>query len=71
MLLDAVPVAGMKRRRAALLGEPPSPLSPPSGCHFHPRCPLATEQCRMQAPALRMIENRHLAACHFARGAAP
>jgi len=66
MLLDAVPVAGTKRKRAALRGEPPSPLSPPSGCHFHPRCPLANEHCRTQAPTLRMIGDGHLAACHLA-----
>ena len=69
MLLDAVPVAGATRRRAALLGEPPSPLSPPSGCHFHPRCPLAIDVCKTQAPALRPVGNGHAAACHLAEGA--
>ncbi len=66
MLLDAVPVTGAKRRKSMLRGEPPSPLSPPSGCHFHPRCPLAIARCRVEQPALRQIGTGHLAACHLA-----
>jgi oligopeptide/dipeptide ABC transporter ATP-binding protein len=66
MLLDAVPVAGAKRKRTVLRGEPPSPFSPPRGCHFHPRCPLAIDRCKTEAPALRPVGNRHLAACHLA-----
>ena len=46
-------------------GEPPSPLSPPTGCALHPRCPLAEDRCRLEAPALRPIGER-LAACHLA-----
>ena len=65
-LLDAVPVAGTRRRKAALRGEPPSPLSPPSGCHFHPRCPLAVARCRSETPLLRTIGAAHQAACHLA-----
>ena len=67
MLLDAVPVAGAKRRKSVLRGEPPSPLSPPSGCHFHPRCPLAVARCRTEPPALRQLASGHLAACHLAQ----
>jgi peptide/nickel transport system ATP-binding protein/oligopeptide transport system ATP-binding protein len=66
MLLDAVPVAGTKRRKSALRGEPPSPLSPPTGCHFHPRCPLAVARCRTEQPALRKLASGHMAACHLA-----
>jgi peptide/nickel transport system ATP-binding protein len=66
MLLDAVPVAGTRRRKSTLRGEPPSPLSPPTGCHFHPRCPLAIERCRVEQPALRDVGSNHLAACHLA-----
>jgi len=66
MLLDAVPVAGTRRRRATLRGEPPSPLSPPSGCHFHPRCPLAVDRCRGETPKLRDVGGGHEAACHLA-----
>ncbi len=46
-------------------GEIPSPLDPPSGCHFHPRCPHATERCRVEAPALREIRPDWLSACHL------
>lgn len=44
-------------------GEPASPVNPPSGCHFHPRCPLATEQCRVEAPPLEMVRDGHSVAC--------
>jgi len=54
MLLAAVPdLKGRGRERAPVLGEVPDPLSPPSGCAFHPRCPLANERCRVERPALR------------------
>ncbi len=46
-------------------GEIPSPLAPPPGCHFAPRCPLAEERCRREAPRLREIAPRRLSACHF------
>jgi len=46
-------------------GEIPSPLDPPSGCHFHPRCPHALARCRTEAPALREIAAGHFAACHL------
>jgi oligopeptide/dipeptide ABC transporter ATP-binding protein len=55
-------------RRLPLLGEPPSPLQPPTGCHFHPRCPDAIEVCRREYPSLRMLEDgKRYAACHLAR----
>ncbi len=47
-------------------GEIPSPISPPSGCHFHPRCPLATDRCRQERPALRELSDGHGVACHHA-----
>jgi peptide/nickel transport system ATP-binding protein len=50
-------------------GEIPSPLHPPPGCHFHPRCPLATDRCRTEAPALRTLAPGHQAACHLAEAA--
>jgi oligopeptide transport system ATP-binding protein len=69
-LLAAVPVPDpeveAKRSHHALKGEVPSPLNPPSGCVFHPRCPIAVEECRSQVPALRPVHRRHLAACHLA-----
>jgi peptide/nickel transport system ATP-binding protein len=65
-LLDAVPVPDpqLERRRAAtpLGGEVPSPLNPPSGCVFHTRCPMASEECRKNVPALREVRpGRHVA----------
>lgn len=51
---------------AAVQGEIPSPLSPPSGCPFHPRCPMAEERCRRDKPALRAFGPSHQVACHFA-----
>ena len=66
-LIDAVPIPDPAIERAAdrrpLGGEIPSPLSPPSGCVFHTRCPLATAECRNEVPALREIETGHFAAC--------
>jgi peptide/nickel transport system ATP-binding protein len=52
MLLDAVPDLGMSgRARTPVQGEIPSPINPPSGCTFHPRCPLVNDRCRAEAPA--------------------
>jgi oligopeptide/dipeptide ABC transporter ATP-binding protein len=69
-LLSAVPVPDPKTHRAriVLAGEPPSPVSPPPGCPFHPRCqhPAKDETCRTVRPELRELEPRHLAACHKA-----
>jgi len=48
-----------------ITGEIPSPIDPPSGCHFHPRCPHAMERCRTEQPALREIAAGHLSACHL------
>jgi oligopeptide/dipeptide ABC transporter ATP-binding protein len=53
-----------RREEVVLPGEVPSPLNPPSGCHFHPRCPHATPRCAQQAPALTEVEGR-LVACHL------
>jgi dipeptide transport system ATP-binding protein len=62
-LLSATPVAepGAKRERQVLKGEPPSPFNPPSGCAFHPRCPLAFERCRREAPTLQSRAGRDVA----------
>jgi oligopeptide transport system ATP-binding protein len=66
-LLSAVPVPDpeIEHRRAhqVIQGEIPSPMNPPSGCVFHPRCPLADESCRRSVPQLRMIEEHHHVAC--------
>ncbi|MBV9324318.1 MAG: ATP-binding cassette domain-containing protein [Chloroflexi bacterium] len=69
-LLGAVPRMeprrGRERKRVGLEGEPPSPLSPPPGCHFHPRCPWAVDHCREASPELRSLAPSHEAACHLA-----
>lgn len=70
-LLSAVPVAelGRRSRRIVLSGDVPSPVNPPPGCPFHPRCPRAQDRCRVEVPALREFridDQTHAAACHFA-----
>jgi peptide/nickel transport system ATP-binding protein len=64
MLLDAIPDIHMSgRSRTPVQGEVPNPLQPPSGCSFHPRCPHANERCKVERPALLMIEGVQVA-CH-------
>jgi oligopeptide transport system ATP-binding protein len=69
-LNSAVPVPNpkleRKRRRFILKGEPPSPANPPPGCVFHPRCPLAFEECIKVVPQFREIRQGHFVACHLA-----
>jgi oligopeptide/dipeptide ABC transporter ATP-binding protein len=69
-LLAAVPIPDpdveATRERVVLGGEVPSPLSPPSGCVFHPRCPIAVERCSHEVPALREVRPGHWAACLLA-----
>ena len=66
-LLSAVPIPDplveAKRERVVLGGEVPSPLNPPHGCVFHPRCPIAIEECRSVAPELREVRPDHWVAC--------
>ncbi|MFW2543679.1 ABC transporter ATP-binding protein [Primorskyibacter sp. 2E107] len=64
-LIDGVPRLDRRRKvYAPIKGDIPSPLDPPSGCAFHPRCPLATELCRTTRPAARDVDTGHQAACH-------
>jgi oligopeptide/dipeptide ABC transporter ATP-binding protein len=67
-LLGAIPIPdpeqNRQRERITLEGEPPSPIDPPAGCRFHPRCPHATDICRTVEPPLAEYANGHLAACH-------
>ncbi|MEE4301977.1 MAG: oligopeptide/dipeptide ABC transporter ATP-binding protein [Pseudomonadales bacterium] len=67
-LLASVPRirAGKRRLGRVLDGDPPSPLAPPPGCRFHPRCPHATERCRSEVPRLRSTESGGVVACHNA-----
>ena len=66
-LLSAVPipdpVLDAQRERVLLTGEVPSPLNPPSGCVFHPRCPIAIDDCNSNVPELREVEPGHWASC--------
>jgi oligopeptide/dipeptide ABC transporter ATP-binding protein len=68
-LLSAAPVPDpeRQRRRIVLKGDVPSPANVPSGCHFHPRCPIAQPICAQQVPPLRDVGSDRLAACHFAK----
>jgi len=65
-LLAEVPSLEVRKKDfVAIKGEIPSPLHPPAGCHFHPRCPHAMDRCRVEAPQLRNIAINHLSACHL------
>jgi peptide/nickel transport system ATP-binding protein len=66
-LLSSVPVAepGAARTRIILKGDVPSPINPPKGCRFHPRCPYAFDRCRVEEPVLRPSEAGHVVACHL------
>jgi peptide/nickel transport system ATP-binding protein/oligopeptide transport system ATP-binding protein len=66
-LFSAVLVAGPGRQEEEIVlkGEVPSPLNPPSGCHFHPRCPWVMPRCSQQEPALREVSPGHSVACHL------
>ncbi|MDO9525345.1 MAG: ABC transporter ATP-binding protein, partial [Gemmobacter sp.] len=65
----SVPVIGTgKRTFHAIKGEIPSPLKPPSGCAFHPRCTLAGPRCRVEAPRLTQAASLHSVACHINDG---
>ncbi|HLS22222.1 MAG TPA: ABC transporter ATP-binding protein, partial [Paenalcaligenes sp.] len=65
LLAEMPSIEKRKRQFAPIKGEIPSPLNPPTGCTFHPRCPLAKEICRQEPPALKTIGSGHQAACHF------
>jgi oligopeptide/dipeptide ABC transporter ATP-binding protein len=67
-LLEAIPVPDPTRRsqHVHLEGDVPSPISPPSGCHFHTRCPVAEERCSRETPPMLTCEEGHHAACFLA-----
>ncbi len=70
-LLDAAPVAepGGRREREPLQGDMPSPLAPPAGCYFHPRCPKAGDACRKSYPQRQNLGDGHSVSCHFSNDA--
>jgi len=67
-LMSAIPIPDpkVKRARTILEGDVPSPLNPPSGCRFHPRCPVARADCSQSVPELRELAPEHFVACHYA-----
>ena len=66
-LLSAVPIPDpkAKKKRIVLTGDVPNPVNRPTGCHFHPRCPKATERCKVEEPVLKAVGTLHQAACHL------
>jgi oligopeptide/dipeptide ABC transporter ATP-binding protein len=64
-LLSVIPAPNprLRRQRTILQGDPPNPIDLPSGCRFHPRCPLVFERCPQVDPALLPVEDGHQAAC--------
>lgn len=67
ILIASVPIADPQKKRqpSALKGDVPSPINPPSGCSFHPRCPIAVEKCKTVEPELRDIGSGHYVSCHL------
>ena len=59
------PTPPIKRKKRVLQGDVPSPVNPPSGCHFHTRCPYAVARCKVEAPVLREIAPGHHVSCHL------
>jgi peptide/nickel transport system ATP-binding protein len=67
LLAEAPTLTVQKKTYVSIRGEIPSPLSPPSGCHFHPRCPLAIDCCRSERPLLRSTGGGRMVACHLVK----
>lgn len=67
VLLSSIPIPDptAKKKRIILSGDVPTPIDPPSGCRFHPRCPIAVERCKWEEPPLRDLGEGHMVACHL------
>jgi peptide/nickel transport system ATP-binding protein len=65
LLADAPRLHGKAVEHKPIVGELPNPLAPPSGCPFHPRCPMAMDRCRAERPLLRLVASGHWSACHL------
>ncbi|MGH7908341.1 MAG: ABC transporter ATP-binding protein [Thermodesulfobacteriota bacterium] len=67
VLLSSVPILDPETKRKIIIlpGDVPSPIDPPSGCRFHPRCPIAVERCKSEEPVLRDVGRGHMVACHL------
>jgi peptide/nickel transport system ATP-binding protein len=66
-LISSLPMIGVRSPKTSLRGTPPNLANPPSGCRFHPRCPLAIEICRTEVPEMITLENQHRVACHLVK----
>ena len=68
VLISSVPIADPSRKKemTILKGDVPSPINPPSGCSFHPRCPIAEDKCKTIEPELRDVSGEHFVSCHLA-----
>jgi len=66
-LLSAVPIPdpAIKKKRIPLIGDVPSPIDPPAGCRFHPRCPYRFDPCDKVEPELKRVGGDHIVACHL------
>ena len=60
-----IPDPKVKRKRIILKGDVPTPINPPKGCRFHPRCPIAEPICSREEPEFKITENEHFLACHL------
>jgi oligopeptide/dipeptide ABC transporter ATP-binding protein len=67
VLFSSIPIPDptAKKKRIILSGDVPTPIDPPSGCRFHPRCPIAVERCKWEEPPLRDLGGGHMVACHL------
>jgi peptide/nickel transport system ATP-binding protein len=66
-LIGSLPMIGVRSTKTSLPGSPPNLANPPTGCRFHPRCPLAMEICRTDVPEMITLENNHRVACHLVK----